>query len=72
MGQKHKHWKPEDWEKVLCSDKAPFQIFGGKACYRVRRRENEKLHPHCFEETVKFGGGKVMLWGAFLILKQDL
>ena len=63
--KKHEHWKPEDWEKVLWSDEAPFQIFGGKACHRVRRRENEKLHPHCVEKTVKFGGGKVMLWGCF-------
>ena len=29
----------------------------------VRRRKGEELLPECINQTVKFGGGSVMMWG---------
>ena len=51
-----------DWERVLCSDEAPFECYGGKEHQRVRRGKYEAQHPHCVQQTVKFGGGKLMVW----------
>ncbi len=30
---------------------------------RVRRRVGEKFHQDCLVSTVKFGGGKIQVWG---------
>jgi hypothetical protein len=59
----HKDWKVEDWEKVLWSDESAFDIFNAAKRVFVRRRQNEKLRNDCVVPTVKFGGGKVMVWG---------
>lgn len=37
-----------------------------KGCY-VCRRVRERLHPHWVTNTVKLGGGTVMVWGCFTI-----
>lgn len=60
---RHKHWKVEDWENVLWSDESSFDIFNSAKRVFVRRRPNEKLRNDCVLPTVKFGGGKVMVWG---------
>lgn len=63
--QDHLSWAIEDWDKVMWSDESPYVIFGGKTRSRVRRREGERLHPHCVDRTVKHGGGKINVWGCF-------
>lgn len=61
----HLSWTESDWENVLWSDESPFVLFGGSTRSWVRRRENERLHPHCVDARVKHGGGKLNVWGCF-------
>ena len=50
---------------MLWTDESPFVLFGGSGRSTVRRREGERLDPHCVDMTVKYGGGKILLWGCF-------
>ena len=61
----HSAWTPEDWQKVLWSDESSFEIFDSHRRVYVRRRDSEKFNEECIGPTVKFGGGKVMVWGCF-------
>ena len=63
--KKYANWTASDWQKVLWSDESPFELIGGKKRQLVRRKSDEKYHPDCVRKTVKFGGGKLMLWGCF-------
>eukprot|EP00171_Calliarthron_tuberculosum_P000951 IDg951t1 len=58
-------WTYAEWSQVLWSDESPFRIFGETGSTYVRRRANEKLHKDCVSQTVKHGGGKIMVWGSF-------
>ena len=60
--KERRNWKREDWAKILWSDESVFEIVPGRRV-RVRRRVGEKYHPDCLVSTVKFGGGKVQVWG---------
>ena len=58
--KKYQNWSKSDWHKVIFSDEAKIQLINN-AYSRVWRDSNEKLHPDCVEETVKFGGGGLMV-----------
>lgn len=61
----HADWTTDDWERVLWSDESKFVIWTNSGRRWVRRRTGERLRPDCVNETVKGGGGKVMVWGCF-------
>ena len=48
---------------VIWSDKSKFNLFGSDGRVYIRRRIGEDFHPDCIQQTVKFGGGNVMMWG---------
>lgn len=51
--------------RFLWSDESSFSIFPFPSQQYVRRRPGEELRPDCLIPTVKYGGGKVMVWGCF-------
>lgn len=61
----HKNWTIEDWKQVLWSDESKFEFFGSKRRQYVRRKQGERYKPECLQSTVKFGGGKINVWGCF-------
>jgi len=63
--KKYKSWTKKDWEKVLFSDESPFTLFPNSGKLYVRRRVGEEFLDECISPTVKFGGGKIQVWGCF-------
>ena len=48
---------------MIWSDESKFNLFGSDGRVYVRRRAGEDFLPECIQQTVKFGGGNVMMWG---------
>ena len=46
-------------------DESKFNLFGSDGKHYVRRQTGERLNPKCVKKSVKFGGGRVMVWGMF-------
>ena len=55
-------WTVEKWRKVLWSDESVFELIPARREW-IRRRSNERYHPHCVTSTVKYGGAKIQVWG---------
>ena len=65
FAKKYKNWTYEDWSKIIWSDESKFQVFGSDGKQYYWKRTGESLKSHHIKPTVKFGGGKVMVWGCF-------
>ena len=63
--KEHKKWTVEEWNRVLWSDESKFEIFGNKRQSFVRRRVGERMLEQCTMQTIKHGGGNIMVWGGF-------
>jgi hypothetical protein len=61
----HRDWTPEHWRRVIFSDESPFTLFPDSGKVYVRRRIGEEFLSECLMPTVKFGGGKIQVWGCF-------
>lgn len=70
--REHVEWTQEQWGRVLWSDESPFTVHPtpsrkfrwvrkGKVAKNPKARVNLKL----IAPTVKFGGGKIQVWGCF-------
>lgn len=60
----YQHWTAKDWARVIWSDESKFVLSGndsGKV--RIWRKKGEEMKRECLQETVKFGGGSIMVWG---------
>lgn len=53
----------EFWDKVLFSDESKYNIFKCDGRVRVWRRPNTEFDPSNVQQTVKHGGGGVLVWG---------
>lgn len=53
------------WNKVLWSDESKFELIGGQQRKRVWRNQNDGLQQRYTSNTVKHGGGSIMVWGSF-------
>lgn len=60
----HVNWANEQWSQVLFSDESKFEIFGNQRRLFIRRFEGERYTKYCLQQTVKHGGGSIMIWGA--------
>lgn len=65
FSMRHRHWSPEDWERVLWTDESKFCLFGSDGTRYMRRPDGQRYNPRYTEGTVKHGGGNVMVYGAF-------
>ena len=63
--KEHKSWTLDDWQKVIWSDEASIHFYDTAGLQYVRRRPGEALLPQCVVPTLKKGGGKINIWGAF-------
>lgn len=66
FAQHHKDWTIEDWKHVVWSDETKVNHLGSDGRKWVWKRPGEGLSKRVVEETLKFGGGSVMLWGCML------
>jgi hypothetical protein len=63
VGKSHAHWTVDDWKTVIFSDESKFNLVGSDGCLWCWRRQ-EKEFDSCFtKKVVKYGGGKIMVWG---------
>lgn len=63
FAKRYKDWTIEDWKRVIWSDETKINRFqsDGKAwCWK---HKDESLKPHHVKQTVKHGGGNIMIWG---------
>jgi transposase len=61
---KEYHSKPKDyWNQVIFSDESKFNISGSDGRVIVWRGTHEEYSSGCIRQTVKHGGGGVMVWG---------
>ena len=57
-----KGWTAEKWWKKYFSDESSVELHP-KRCQYCRRPSGVRLDPRFTQKTVKFGGGKIMVWG---------
>jgi len=63
--RRHGRWNRRQWAQVLFSDESRFCLFSNDGRRNVWRRRGERYLDCTVRETVSFGGGSVMVWGAF-------
>ena len=56
-------WRRVDWNNVLFSDEARFNLSHADGRIRVYRRTGERYADCCVIQRDRFGGGSVMVWG---------
>ncbi|KAI4293496.1 hypothetical protein PAPHI01_2770, partial [Pancytospora philotis] len=52
------------WEAVVFSDECKFNVHGPDGPRTMWRLPGTPSRPEHFQQTVPFGGGSVMVWGA--------
>ncbi|KAL1282525.1 hypothetical protein QQF64_001328 [Cirrhinus molitorella] len=57
-----KGWTLEKWQKVDFSDESSVELHYSRRKY-CRRPTGARMDPRFTQKTVKFGGGKIMVWG---------
>jgi hypothetical protein len=63
FARKHQHWTVDDWKKVIWSDEVKINIYGSDGQRYIWKKEGEDFRDEDVQETKKFGGGKIMVWG---------
>jgi Transposase len=64
----HKEHTLDYWKNVMFTDESEFNLYGPDGKKRVWRRPGSILLNHDIKETVKYGGGSVMVWGPYVMM----
>src|SRR5215470_6254457 len=59
----HRDWTVEDWKHVIWSDETKINRFCSDGRAWAWISDGQKLQPHHVKQTVKHGGGSLMVWG---------
>jgi transposase len=59
----HEHWTIEDWSRVIFSDECKINRFNSDGRVWCWTREAMPLSERTISQTVKHGGGGIMVWG---------
>lgn len=63
--RRHRQWTRQQWSAVLFSDESRFSLQHNDGRVLVYRRRGERFADANVREHNRFGGGSVMVWGAF-------
>ena len=55
----------------MFSDESKFKLYKSDGRTYVRRSIGDALNPQCVQQTVKHGGGSVLVWAAFTFLNTS-
>jgi hypothetical protein len=58
-------WTVEDWKRVIWSDETKINRFGSDGRKWCWKRPGDQLRSNQVTDTVKHGGGSIMIWGCF-------
>lgn len=59
----HKEWTTADWARIIWSDETKINRLGSDGRKWVWKRPSRSLDPRAVQQTLKFGGGSLMVWG---------
>ena len=59
----HRNWTMDDWKWVIWSDETKINRFNSDGIKYAWVKDSRSLCPEMINETVKFGGGNIMIWG---------
>ena len=65
FAREHQYWCYE-WNNIIWSDEAHFELLNRKNCTFVRRLRSENDQPFSFVPKVQGGGGCVSVWGCMV------
>ncbi len=63
FARSHQHWKTNDWERVVFSDETKINRFNSDGRTWFWSRDPNSLDERSVQQTVKHGGGGLMMWG---------
>ena len=63
FAKNHGDWTLEDWKRVIWSDETKISRFGSDGRSWAWIRDGNDLEEHHVKQTVKHGGGSIMIWG---------
>lgn len=67
FAEKYQHWTNDDWERVIYSDEVKInRIQSDGRCWVWKKKGAPRTKQHV-KQTVKHGGGSVMIWGCMTI-----
>ncbi|KAI0998392.1 hypothetical protein K3495_g9801 [Podosphaera aphanis] len=59
----HENWTKEDWKRVIWSDETKIHRLNSDGIKYSWVKGSKNLQPEAIEETLKFGGGNLVMWG---------
>jgi transposase len=63
FAKRHQHWTIDDWKRVIWSDETKVNRFSSDGRSWCWVRDGESRQPRHVKQTVKHGGGSLMIWG---------
>ncbi|KAG1167232.1 hypothetical protein G6F71_009572 [Rhizopus microsporus] len=65
--KRYQHWTIEDWRRIIWSNEAKINRFNSDGRAWAWVRDGNSLQPKQVKQTVKHGGGSVMVWSAISV-----
>ncbi|KAG1529718.1 hypothetical protein G6F50_017806 [Rhizopus delemar] len=58
----HQHWSVDNWKRVIFSDETKVNRFASDRKAYAWKLPHEELNSRHVQQTVKHGGGNIMVW----------